>query len=337
MNPEVQKILVTGATGFLGRRLIQKLAERGHRVRALSRRPPSAERGIPAGVETVCADVADAVSLKPAFQDIDIVVHAAADTGGSEEGAKRSTIQGTQNVIELCGEFRVKKLVYISTLNVYGVAGLRENSVADENAPLEPYPERRGFYTWGKLAAEKIVLKAMMENHVPIVCLRPGTILGPGGEVFTPMMGFSAGKALFLVIGKGGFALPLVYLDNLVDAVAAVIASAKAGGQVFNVVEPDALGKKEYAERLLKILYPKAVFISMPYGSIYLAVWLAENLMKLMGKKPFFTRYRLISSQRNIIYDSSWIRRHLNWSPPFTMDDAFTAIIGHSRQAARKG
>ena len=337
MNQGQTRVLVTGASGFLGRRLVVKLTERRYRVRALLRKPPGAGGWFPAGVEVACGDVGDVASLRPAFRDIDIVVHAAADTGGSEEGARRSTILGTRNVVALCGEFRVEKLIYISTLNVYGTGDLRENSAVDEEAPLERNPENRGFYTWGKLAAEKLVLDAMEKNRFPIVCLRPGTILGPGGEVFTPMMGLSAGRALFLVIGRRGFVLPLVYIDNLVDAIIAAIADEKAVGRVFNVVDPDTVDKKEYVERLLKKLHPKAAFVFIPYGVFHLAVFVLENLMKFAGKKPFLTRYRLISSQRNIIYDSSRIRRELDWNPPFTMDDAFAAIIAHSRQAARKG
>jgi len=270
--------------------------------------------------------------LRLAFHDVDTVVHAAADTGGSEEGAKRSTILGTRNVIELCEEFRIKKLIYISTLNVYGTAELPENKQLDEEGPLEQQPERRGFYTWGKVAAERVVLEAMEKNRLPIVCLRPGTILGPGGEVFTPMMGLHAGKNLFIVIGRGGFVLPLVYIDNLVDAIIAAIERKEAGGQVFNLVEEDTVSKKEYVERLLKKLYPRAAFIFLPYGIIHFVVLLLEIVMKLAGKKAFFTSYRLTSSQKNIIYDSSRIRRELGWAPPFTMDDAFAAILSYSRE-----
>jgi nucleoside-diphosphate-sugar epimerase len=336
MKPSVRKILVTGATGFLGRRLVAELVEKGYPVRAFSRKPFASDWELLHGVEAVCGDVADAASLKPAFESIEVVVHAAADTSGTEEGAKRCTIQGTRNIIDLSREFGVKKIIYISSLNVYGVADLRENSVADEEASIEEHPEKRGFYTWGKLEAEKLALEAMRKNLVPIVCLRPGTILGPGGEVFTPMMGLSAGNALFFVIGMGDFVMPLVYIDNLVDAIIAAIESEETGGRIFNLVDPDTVSKKEYVERLLKKLYPKAGFVFIPYGIFHFAVCLQEKLLKFVGKKPFLTCYRLTSSQRNIIYDSSRIRRALNWSPPYTMDDAFAALISHSREKARE-
>jgi nucleoside-diphosphate-sugar epimerase len=332
MNQGQTRVLVTGATGLLGRRLIQKLAERGMRVRALARRPAAAGGDFPPGVEAVCGDVADAASLRGAFQGIQIVVHAAADTGGTEEGAGRTTIQGTRYVLDLCKEHGIRKLVYISTLNVYGVCDLNEGAVVDEDAPLERHPERRGFYTWGKIAAERFVLEAIEQGRFPIVCLRPGTILGTDGEVFTPMMGFRAGEVFFLVIGQGGFVLPLVYLDNLVDAIIAAIEAEKSSGGVFNVVAPETVNKRQYVEGFLKKLYPKAIFVFIPYWVFHVAVRLQEGLLKAVGKQPFLTHYRLISSQRNIIYDSSRIRRELGWTPPYTIDDAFAAMISHSRK-----
>jgi len=144
-------VLVTGATGFLGRRLVEKLFERGYWVRGLDRNLSGDQGKTAGGAEIVYGDVGDLASLRPAFQDIDVVVHAAADTSGSEEGTQRTTIHGTKNVIDLCREFRVSKLIYISSLAVYGVADYAKSMVVTEEASLERYPERRGFYGgWGR-------------------------------------------------------------------------------------------------------------------------------------------------------------------------------------------
>jgi 2-alkyl-3-oxoalkanoate reductase len=327
-------VLVTGATGFLGRRLVETFVERGYRVRALARRSSSIERIKGAGAEIIFGDIVDAASLKPAFQDVDVVVHAAADTKGAEDETKLSTIQGTKNVIDLCEEFKVSKLIHISSLSVYGVADYPENEMVTENSFLERHPERRGFYSWGKLEAEKLVTKAIKKGAFSIVCLRPGTIFGPGGEIFTPMMGYSMGGKLFAIIGMGGFVLPLVYIDNLVDAIVAVIGKEEADGKVFNVVDPGSITKKDYVKKLLQRIHPKAYFIYIPYWLIYMAVWLQEYLVKLGGRAPFLTCYRLTSSQRNVLYDASRIRNELKWKPPYSMEEAMESVIaGESKKA----
>jgi nucleoside-diphosphate-sugar epimerase len=92
------------------------------------------------------------------------------------------------------------------------VAGCRNGQIIDENGPLEKYPERRGVYSWAKIEAEKLVVDCMEQGKGAVVCLRPGTIYGPGGRYFTPMMGFSFGTRLFLIIGSEDFILPLIYI-----------------------------------------------------------------------------------------------------------------------------
>lgn len=328
-EPEKTKVLVTGATGFLGGRLVEMLVERRYRVRALARKSSSTGRIKPLGIEVIYGDVADVASLKPAFQDIDVVVHAAADTGGSEHETRRSTIQGTANVLRLCEEFEVGKLIHISSCSVYGVADYPENKWITEDSPLERYPERRGFYSFGKLEAEKLVLRAMQKSSFPIVCLRSGTIFGPGCKTFTPMMGFSLRSKLFAVIGMGGLVLPLVYLDNLVDAIIRAIEKSGVEGRIFNVVDPEPINKKEYAERLLKRLHPEALFLYVPSSLLFVAVYLQERLLRLLGRKPFLTRYRLILSQKNVFYDSTRIMKELEWKPPYSMAEAIEAVIAY--------
>ena len=321
------KVLVTGASGFLGTKLVEKLCEKGYSVRALVRKLSNIERLKKFPVEILYGDVGSLDSLKPVFESVDVVVHAAADTQGREEEGETGTIQGTRNVIDLCKEHKVKKLVYISSCSVYGVADYSENEKVTEDSGLERFPEQRGFYSYAKLKAEELVKAAMTEGEVPIVCLRPGTIFGPGGEVFTPMMGFSIGKKGFAIIGNGDFVLPVVYIDNLCDAIITAIHSSKGDGEVFNIVDSGNMTKREYAEKLIRKLYPEALVFYIPFKLLYEVVRLQEWLTGAMGRKAFLTRYRLISSQKKIIYDSSKIANAFGWSPPYTIEDGIKAVL----------
>jgi len=327
VNKKLPNVLVTGATGFLGKRLVELLVQKGYPVRALSRKLSNIEKlkGLP--VEIYFGDVSDIQSLTTAFQGVDIVVHAAADTSGSEEDGRLNTIQGTRNVIDLSGKLKIKRLIYISSCSVYGVTDYKEWELVTEDSSLERYPEKRGHYTNAKFQAEEIVTAAMKKGHVPIVCLRPGTIFGPGGEIFTPMMGFSLGAKLFVIIGRGDFVLPFVYVDNLVSAIIQAIDKKESIGKIYNVVDPDNPTKKQYVESLLKRLYPRSKFIYVPYTIFFSMVFCQEILTKLLRRNPFLTRYRLTSSQKNIRYDSRRLQQNLDWNPEYSFKSAIDKML----------
>ena len=329
-----EKVLVTGGTGFLGNGLIRRLINEGYPVRVLARKLSKIEHVKAMGVEIFFGDVADLESLTVAFQGIDLVLHAAADTAGNAKAGELSTIQGTRNVTDLCRQFKVKKLVYISSCSVYGVADYKKGHFVTEESSLERFPERRGHYSLAKLKAEQIVTEAMEDKRLPIVCLRPGTYFGPGGDIFTPMMGFAVGHKLFAIIGKGDFTLPLVSVDNLVDAIIMVMQKSEGNGKVYNVVDSNPPTKKQYVESLLKKLYPNAKYIYLPYTMFYGIVYLQEIMIGMLKRSPFLTRYRLVSSQKKISYDSSRIRNELKWTPPATVQDTYEKIIHYERNKA---
>ncbi len=334
-NPKAKdkgiKILVTGATGFLGSRLVEILIQRGYRVCALTRKSSNIDKLIQLGVEIFVGDVGSKASMKPAFKGVDLAIHAAADTSGNEEDGKVSTIQGTKNIINLCNDYKIKKLVYISSCSVYGIADYKKGEIVTEESSLERFPGKRGYYSDAKLQADQAIATAMIKGKLPIVSLRPGTIFGPGGEVYTPMMGFSLGTKLFCIIGNGNFVLPLVYIDNLVDAIITAIEKEESNGKVYNVVNSDNLTKKQYVESFIKKLYPKAIFFYIPYPLLYLTVLFQEIVIRMLKRKPFLTRYRLTSSQKYVLYDSSKIQRDLNWNAPVTTHEAIKNVIQYEK------
>jgi 2-alkyl-3-oxoalkanoate reductase len=325
--PNEIRVFITGASGFLGSRIVSRLVQSGYEVRALVRKSSQTDHIRLPGVEIAFGNVTNVESLKPAFDGIDFVIHTAADTRGTEEGARQVTIQGTRNILNLCDSNAVKKLIYISSCSVYGVADYQKGQVIDEHSPLERFPERRGAYTWGKLEAEKLVTKYMIQKKVPVVCLRPGTIWGIGGESFTPMIGFSFGTQFFVVIGDGRLVLPLVYIDNLVEAVIASITSQPHTMGIYNVIDPEAVDKKCYMDNFIRKLYPGSLCLYLPYGLLYSATWLQEKLSMVLRRRPVLTCYRLTSSQKPILYDSSKISHDLGWRPLISFNEALDTVL----------
>jgi nucleoside-diphosphate-sugar epimerase len=218
------------------------------------------------------------------------------------------------------------------------VADCATGAIVSESSPLERFPERRGNYTASKLKAERCVTEFMEAGDVPTVVLRPGTIYGPGGDIYTAMMGFSRGS-LYIVIGMGGLLLPLVYVDNVVDAIVLSLEKAEAVGQIFNVVDPDRLDKRAYMNRVVRRVDTKTWALYVPYSLLYVIVWLQERAFGLMKKPPILTCYRLTSSQKGVVYDSRRIADRLGWKPSVSMGDAVGRIVASAalKQSGRGG
>ena len=327
-----REVLVTGASGFLGRRIVEMLVERGIPIRALVRKTSRVDHLCLPGVTLVYGDVIDVHSLAAAFNGIDYVVHAAAGNKGTDEEIRQVTVEGTRNILDCCALNSIRKLVYISSCSVYGVADYEEGSIIDENASLERFPKRRGVYSFAKLEAEQLVAAYIASKKVPVVCLRPGTIYGSGGENYSPMVGFSFRNKVFVVIGNGRMVLPLVYIDNLVEAILIAMAEEKSTGQVYNVVDPQQVNKKQYMEEFICQLYPRSMCVYVPLNLLYAVVTAQEKMAGLLRMKPFLTSYRLASSQNPVLYNSSKICADLGWHPFFTFEEAVSRIVAHQQQ-----
>ena len=327
MATKQTKVLVTGATGFLGSRLAKRLVEEGYPVRALARKQSNLGALKKLGAEIVFGDLGDKASIAAAVTGVDVIVHAAAGTSGTAKDSETATIQGTWNILQACRTSRVRKLVYISSCNVYEVAGYTENQNVTEEAQLERFPMRRGHYSAAKLQAEALVTEAINHNGCLMVVLRPGTLYGPGAEVYTNMIGVSFARRIFVVFGDGESELPLVHVDNTVDAIVECISNSAADNQVFNVVDQERVTKKMYMERVVKPLYLKATVIYCPMSLLLALTWLQEKLIAILGRQPFLTVYRLASSQKRVRYSTSRIENAIGWRSRIRFEQGAEQLI----------
>jgi nucleoside-diphosphate-sugar epimerase len=341
--PDAPKVLVTGAGGFIGSRIVEMLHEMGFAtVRAGVRRWAAAARIGRFPVEIVQCDVTDEAQVRLAMQGVDWVVHCAV-------GPREVTVQGTENVLRAAREAGVKRVVHLSTIDVYGEV------VGDttEDATLTPTGNAYGD---SKIEAEQVCRRYQAEG-LPVAILRPSIVYGPYSALWTIEF------AERLQVHPWPFAKDfcqgicnLVYVDDLVHAVMLGLTRPEAVGQAFNINGPDRPTWHAYFEALnnamgLPPLVPKARTASTlsawtmqpvraaakfalrhfqaPIMGMYQRYDLAKKVMKLaegmIKKAPTTNEFRLFSKVGR--FPTGKAERLLGYRPQFDMADGIAMSV----------
>jgi nucleoside-diphosphate-sugar epimerase len=324
------RILVTGATGFLGRALLQRLRQRGEPIRVLVRRPSQRWAQDPM-IHQVCGNLGDPAAVDRAVCGIEVVYHAGAAMRGGKADFEGGTVWGTRNIVAACQRHCVKKLVYVSSLTVLDHAGHRSGEPVTESSPLEPRAAARGFYTQTKLEAEKIVLNAVHRQDLPAVILRPGQIFGAGAERVPPS-GTIAIAGRWVVIGSGKLPLPLVYVEDVVDALLLAEERDDLRGSIFHLVDPAVVTQNEYLELCRKVPGNALRVWRLPGWLLLGASVGVEALCGLLRRGAPVSRYRLRSARPLGPCDCSAAKEKLGWTPRIGTRQGLEAVF-EPRQA----
>src|SRR5580698_4572175 len=262
------KVLVTGANGLIGRHLVRRLLQEGNRVRLFVRRQPEAEFMNDGNVEVFLGDLGDPAAVDRAVAGTEIIYHVGAAMKGSAHDHERGTVCGTQNVVDSVLRHDVQRLVYISSLSCLHAAAARRGDLITEDWPVEPFPTKRGAYTQAKTAAEKIVLDAVRDRHLRAVLLRPGRVFGPGMTLLTPEVARRIGNA-FIVLGDGTRELPLVYVEDVIDAILLAAETSEFDGRVFHIVDRTQITQNQVVRNYITKKAKKARVIHVPVAIVY--------------------------------------------------------------------
>jgi predicted dehydrogenase/nucleoside-diphosphate-sugar epimerase len=298
---------MTGASGGLGSALLERLKKEGRPVRILVRRLPDKPED---GIEYVRGDLGDPAAIDLLVNGAKVVFHVGATMKGGWPDHERGTIEGTRNVLASCRKHNVGKLVHVSSMSVIDWAGGDVLSVVDEDTPFEERAEERGAYTRAKLEAEKLVA-AEAARGLPTVIIRPGQIFGRRIPLMTAAVARRA-AGRHLVLGDGEMILPLVYIDDVVDALILAAKNGLHAGEVIQLVDPDEWTQNRvlaevYGESARVIRVPRPVVMAMGKAS--------EMVLGLIGKKSPVSQYRLASALARRRFESRRATELLDWRP----------------------
>ena len=265
------KVLVTGATGFLGGHLVEALLHHGHQVVAMARQGSDTELLDRLRVEIRRADLGDVESLQKALLGTDIVIHLAAyyTFSGKKEMYDRVNVQGTRNLLEAMERANVRSIIYCSSTEAMGPT---HDGAADENSPCLPYYE----YGRSKLRAENLVSKASAKG-IEHVILRPSGVYGPRNlddVSYWFITTFAKTIASKFIIGDGKKVLQFVHVSDVVQGFILALERFQAvKGRTFIISDSRAYSYEEiYA--ILAVIFgkdPPVMHIPVPLAKVMVA------------------------------------------------------------------
>lgn len=318
-------ILVTGAGGFIGSRLVQRLLDRGFRNLRCFVRPSSD----PARVQTLSALCRDGTRIEvvkgnllqrddcaAAAKDAALIYHLAAGRGEkSFPAAFLNSVVTTRNLLEATLQQKcLKRFVNISSFTVYTNTKKSQWRLLDESCPVEGHPELRGeAYCFAKVKQEEIVTEYGKKFGIPYVILRPGFAYGPGNEPINGRVGIGT-FGFFLHLG-GSNTIPLTYVDNCAEAIALVGLKKGMDGDVFNVVDDDLPTSRQFLS-LYKGQVRRFGSIYVPHVLSYILsfFWERYSAWSQGQLPPAFNRRRWHSNWKKTYYSNAKLKR-VGWTP----------------------
>ncbi len=307
--PTDLEVLITGATGFVGRFLCAHLLEDGFSVRATVRSSGTAA-SLVAGVEpTSIESIGPETEWRHAVNDIDTVIHLAArvhimNDPSSDPLAdfRRVNMQGTENLARQAAQAGVKRLVFVSSIKVNGEENATPYTPNSPPSPSDPY----GISKW---EAEQALRKIGQETGMEVVVVRPTLVYGPGVKAnFFAMMNIVA-KGIPLPLASINNRRSLISVGNLVDALATCAVHPQAAGKTYLVSDGEDISTPDLIRRTARALGVPARLFPVPASVMRFAG-------AVTGKRAAVDR--LLGS---LTVDSSRIRSELGWKPPFSMEE----------------
>lgn len=259
-----KKVLVTGGTGFIGGRLIEKLViECQAHVRVLLRNYETAVRIGRFPIEMVLGNVIELEDVQRAVQDCDVVFHCAYGNTGDDQTRRLINVEGTRNVMLTALQAGTKRIVHLSTVDVYG--GNTPDGELDETAPRV---YSKDGYADSKLDAEKLVFKYRERDDLPVVIIQPTIVYGPFASTWTvnPLQQLKTGQ-IILPNGGEGFC-NAVYIDDLINAILLAAIKDEAIGEAFLISGEQPITWRDYYGRYAQMLGISSGTVNMTIAEI---------------------------------------------------------------------
>jgi nucleoside-diphosphate-sugar epimerase len=317
-------VFITGGSGFIGGRLIERLRADGHSVRALARSTSAAERVRAHGAEPVDGDLADVAAMRAGAEGCELAFHAAATLGdwGKREDFQRGNVEGTSNALRACADAGVRRFVHVGTEAAL-LAGDPLVDV-DETAPLRP--ESPVLYSATKARAEQAVVAANRDGFETVV-VRPRFVWGVGDRTLLPVMVHMARSGRFAWVGGGRHRTSTTHVENTVEGLVLGAMRGRPGNAYF-VTDGEPVVFREFVSELLATQGVEAPLRSIPTGAAHALATAGEltwGLLPLPGRPPL-TRFAYWASAQECTIRIDKAREQLGYVPVKSIADGLAEL-----------
>lgn len=325
MNIATNRFLVTGASGFVGEALCNKLLHQGCALRITNRFANNYASKKLVQDEVLIDSIDDKTSWAAALQKIDVVLHLAArvhvmhdHSGDPLTEFLAVNLHGTTNLARQAAQAGVKRFVYVSSIKVNGEYTESSQPFRETDDPNPDDP-----YAISKWEAEQALHSIAHQTGMELVIIRPPLVYGPGVKANFAKLIKLVDQGVPLPLGSIRNSRSLIYVGNLVDALITSATHPAAAGQVYLVSDGEDVSTPQLIDGLATALHrPNRVF-PMPIS-------LMHGAAKLVGKSAALDRLT-----QSLVIDSSKIRRELDWRPPYSMAQGLQATANWYRQTSR--
>ncbi|MBX3441259.1 MAG: NAD-dependent epimerase/dehydratase family protein [Planctomyces sp.] len=310
-----RRLLVTGATGLVGRHVVERALNEGWDIAALVRQPEACAAFEPRGVRLIPGSLTDADSIARAAAGVTHVVHCAAKVGdwGPVEAYREVNVQGLRNLLRAFeNSAALKRFVHVSSLGVYPA---RDHYGTDESTP----PSASGIdgYTRSKVEAEAELLRAVRDRGLPGVIVRPGFIYGPGDRSVLPRLLERLAAGQFRYLGDPDRLMNNTCVANLIDAIWLVLNRDDLAGEAFNVTDGRLVSKREFVSTVARLAGLPEPTRVVPLGLARGLATLLETIWRWRCREtaPVLSRARIKFLGLNLDFSIDKAKRVLGYNP----------------------
>jgi nucleoside-diphosphate-sugar epimerase len=316
------KLIITGATGFIGRNLAASFRERGDDIIATGRSPGAGAELRENGLEFRAADVMDPADVFDAFSPADCVIHCAGRYGdrGSYDDFHQTNVIGTRNVVAACARHRIRKIIFMSTPSIYFNGRDRLNI-----SESDPLPAPAGHYAKTKLLAENELLAAA-GNGLQVIILRPRAVYGPYDNTFARRVLRLSERKAFPLINDGRALIDITYIGNLIEAVRQCLAARESSWNlVYNISNGQPITLREWFAEMMRVFGRpfKPLSVAAPLASAIAGVLDFASRPPLGFRPPAMTRFSVDYMAKSMTLSLDKARTQLGYVPRFDNRQSF--------------
>lgn len=314
------KVAVTGATGFLGKKVVYALKRLNFCPIAFGRNRSLGSTFIEDDIPFISVDLTDREEVVKLFEGVDYVIHCAglSSVWGAKSDFIQTNVVAVENIVEACQAHAIKRLVHVSTPSLY--FDYKDKFDLNESAPL---PRKFvNHYASSKKMGENIIEKAYVDGLQTVV-LRPRGIFGPGDTSIFPRILRAMEKGSLPLINGGQALMDITYVDNVVDAIILAMQVQNVDGYSYNITNDDPRTFIELLELLSDKLHMPLKTKNVSFNSAYYSAKVMEGIYSILcvKREPPITCYGVGLVSKSMTFDIAKAKNELGYHPKVSIDD----------------